>query len=171
MIYHYIDIIQTACELTIIVNCSQLLATRVNNRLLTLSGRTGSALVWHSEGRTFAADSVQQVLWFAAQPALQCAIRGAQGLSLCRVGGATSQLDLPSLTPVSWLTATRSSPLGYFSKLLQVVDNWFTPHSVVVDSPLGGSWRLLPLYLYGRVQPRPLTVQAARVYYAVRSIN
>ena len=23
-----------------------------------------------------------------------------------------------------WLTATRSSPLGYFSKLLQVVDNW-----------------------------------------------
>ena len=29
----------------------------------TLSGRTGSALVWHSEGRTFAAPlSVQQVL-------------------------------------------------------------------------------------------------------------
>ena len=25
-----------------------------------------------------------------------------------------------------WSTATRSSPLGYFSKLLQVVDNW--PH-------------------------------------------
>ena len=25
----------------------------------TLSGRTGSALVWHSQGRTFAADSVQ----------------------------------------------------------------------------------------------------------------
>ena len=25
----------------------------------TLSGRTGSALVWHSEGHTFAADSVQ----------------------------------------------------------------------------------------------------------------
>ena len=28
----------------------------------TLSGRTGSALVWHSEGRTIEADSMQQVL-------------------------------------------------------------------------------------------------------------
>ena len=28
----------------------------------TLSGRTGSALVWHPEGRTIEADSVQQVL-------------------------------------------------------------------------------------------------------------
>ena len=28
----------------------------------TLSGRTGSELAWHSEGRTFAAVSVQQVL-------------------------------------------------------------------------------------------------------------
>ena len=28
----------------------------------TLNGRTGSALVWHSEGRTIEADSVQQVL-------------------------------------------------------------------------------------------------------------
>ena len=36
------------------------------------------------------------------QPALNCAIRGAQGgTALCRVGGATSQLDLPSLTPLS----------------------------------------------------------------------
>ena len=53
--------------------------------------------------------------------------RGAQGVLPMRVGGATSQLDLLSLTPLSvgglWLTATRSSPLGYFGKLLQVVDN------------------------------------------------
>ena len=28
----------------------------------TPSGRTGSALVWHSEGRTIEADSVEQVL-------------------------------------------------------------------------------------------------------------
>ena len=36
------------------------------------------------------------------QPALNCAIRGAQGgTALCRVGGATNQLDLPSLTPLS----------------------------------------------------------------------
>ena len=37
-----------------------------------------------------------------------------------------------------WSTATTSSPLGYFSRILQAVDNW--PHIVVVDSPLGGSW-------------------------------
>ena len=48
-----------------------------------LSGRTGSALVWHFEGRTFATHSVHQVLWFAAQPALQCAIRGAEGVLPC----------------------------------------------------------------------------------------
>ena len=44
-----------------------------------------------------------------------------------RVGGATSQLDLPSLTPIVrswlWLSATRSSPLGCFSTLQQVADN------------------------------------------------
>ena len=43
-----------------------------------------------------------------------------------RVGGVTSQLDLPSMTPLSvawlWSTETRSFPLGYFSRLLQVVD-------------------------------------------------
>ena len=63
----------------------------------------------------------------AAQQALQCAIRGARGvLPVCRVGGATSQLDLVSDAIVRswlWLTATRSSPFGYFSKLMQVVDN------------------------------------------------
>ena len=43
--------------------------------------------------------------------------------------GGTSQLDLLSLRPLSswlWSTATTSSQLGYFSILLQVVDNW--PH-------------------------------------------
>ena len=43
------------------------------------------------------------------------------------VGGATSQLGQPSLMPFfrSWLwsTVTINSPLGYYSKLLQVVDN------------------------------------------------
>ena len=56
--------------------------------------------------------------------------RCAQGVLPVRVGGATSQLILPSLTPLSvagcgWLN-TRSSQLGCFSTLLQVVDNW--PH-------------------------------------------
>ena len=55
--------------------------------------------------------------------------RGAQGVLPMRVGSATTQLDLPSLTPLSVAgcgkkgTATRSSPLGCFSTLLQVVDN------------------------------------------------
>ena len=36
------------------------------------------------------------------QPALNCAICGARGgTAVCRVWGATSQLDLPSLTPLS----------------------------------------------------------------------
>ena len=49
----------------------------------TLSARTGNALVWHSEGSTIEALSVQEVLGFAAPPALQCAIRGAQGVLPC----------------------------------------------------------------------------------------
>ena len=65
-----------------------------------LSDRTCSALVWHSEGRTFAADSVQQVLWFAARIAVRNKWSSGD-TALCRVGGAASQLDLPSLTPLS----------------------------------------------------------------------
>ena len=62
-------------------------------------------------------------------PALQCAIRGAQGV-LPFVGWGVQLVNwiyrLLHHCPYSWfwLTATRSSPLGYFSKLLQVVDNW-----------------------------------------------
>ena len=47
-----------------------------------------------------ATDSVQQVLWFAARIAL-CNTWSSGGTALSRVGGATSQLDLPSLTPLS----------------------------------------------------------------------
>ena len=45
--------------------------------------------------------------------------RGAQGVVPMRVGGATSQLDLPSLMPLSVVL----SPVGCFSALLKVVDN------------------------------------------------
>ena len=67
--------------------------------------------------RTFAADSVQQVLWFAARIA-ECNTWSSGGTALCRVGGATSQLDPPSLTPLSvagcgWLQLG-APPLGYF---------------------------------------------------------
>ena len=47
-----------------------------------------------------------------------------------RVGGATTQLDLPSLTPLSVAGCGRLQlgvpTLGYFSRLLQVVDS--RPH-------------------------------------------
>ena len=39
------------------------------------------------------------------------------------IGSTTSDAIIRSLL---WSTATRSSPLGYFNRLLQVVDNW--PH-------------------------------------------
>ena len=63
-------------------------------------------------------------------PTLHCAIRGAQGVLpyegwgvrpvnwIYRFSCHCPQLEL------WWSTATRSSPLGYFSKLLQVIDNW-----------------------------------------------
>ena len=66
----------------------------------TLSGRTGSALVWHSE---VAGSRLTQCNKSCdLQHALQCAIRGAQGVLPCvECWGATSQLDLPSLTPLT----------------------------------------------------------------------
>ena len=58
----------------------------------TLSGRIGKVVASHAA----VARSV---------PALRCTdlyyARGAQGVLPMRVGGATSQLDLPSLTPLS----------------------------------------------------------------------
>ena len=70
------------------------------NNQNTLSGRIGRALVWHSEvaGSRLTQCSKSCDL----QPALQCAIRGAQGALPCVGWGfATSQLNLPSLTPLS----------------------------------------------------------------------
>ena len=62
------------------------------------------------------------------QPALNCAIRGAQGVLPCVGWGCDQSIGSTVSGAIvrSWLwsTATRSSPLGYFSKLLQVVDNW-----------------------------------------------
>ena len=57
-----------------------------------------------------------------------CNTWSSGGTALCRVGGATTQLDLPSLTPLSiaccgWLRL--GAPRWATSvKLLQVVDNW-----------------------------------------------
>ena len=82
----------------------------------TLSGRTGSALVWHSEvaGSRLTQCSKSCDL----QPALQCAIRGAEGVLPCvgwgydqSIGSTVSDAIVRSWL---WLTASRSSPLGYF---------------------------------------------------------
>ena len=59
-------------------------------------------LVWHTRGCVFGSWLVQQVLRFVGSiNTVQYAIRGAQGALLMRMGGATSQLDLPSLVPMS----------------------------------------------------------------------
>ena len=51
-------------EVLMLLRMSVLTGEHVNYlfQFYTLSGRTGSALVWYSEGRTIASDSVHQVL-------------------------------------------------------------------------------------------------------------
>ena len=91
--------------------------------ILTLSGRIGKVVVSHAEGC-----KIESRLW------LRCTYlyyaRGAQGVLPMRVGGCDQSIGSTVSDAIvrSWLwsTATRSSLLGYFSRLLQVVDNW--PH-------------------------------------------
>ena len=58
--------------------------------------RVGLAYPWTRVRASVAAASLA-----ICRPRLHRAIRGAHGLLPMRVGGATSQLDLPSLTPLS----------------------------------------------------------------------
>ena len=58
----------------------------------TLSGRTGSALVWHSEVASSRLTRCSKSC--DLQPALQCAIRGAQGVPPCVGWG---------VRPVNWI--------------------------------------------------------------------
>ena len=58
----------------------------------TLSGRTGSALVWHSEVAGSRLTQCSKSCDF--QPALQCAIRGAQGVLPCVGWG---------VRPINWI--------------------------------------------------------------------
>ena len=60
--------------------------------LHTLSGRTGSALVWHSEVARSRLTQCSESC--DLQPALQCAIRGAQGVLPCVGWG---------VRPVKWI--------------------------------------------------------------------
>ena len=58
-------------------------------------------LVWYSEGRTLASDSAASLVICSPARIAACNTWSSEGTALCRVGGATSQLDLPSLTPLS----------------------------------------------------------------------
>ena len=79
--------------------CFAYIIMRVNEVLDTLSIRTGSALGRHSEGHAFDPHWLQQVLRFVGRIA-PCDTWSSWGTALCRVGCATSQLDLPSLMPL-----------------------------------------------------------------------
>ena len=71
-----------------------------------------------------------------------CNTWSSGGTALCRVEGATSQLDLPSLTPLS-VAGSGWLQLGapHWATSVITASSWkLNPHSVVVDSPLGGSW-------------------------------
>ena len=70
---------------------------------------------------------IESLLWLSCTDLYYA--RGAHGVLPMKVGGAGSQLDLPSLIPLSVAGCGR----------LQLVDNWPT-HSVVLGSPLEGSW-------------------------------
>ena len=67
----------------------------------TLSGCIGSALIGLAYPRTRVRASVAAPSLTICSPHLHCAICRAQRVLLMRVGGSTSQLDLPSLTPLS----------------------------------------------------------------------
>ena len=70
----------------------------IHNYIYILSGSTGSALVWHC-GRVFESRHVHQVLRFVGRA--PCNTWSSGGTAYMRVGDATNQLDLPSLTPLS----------------------------------------------------------------------
>ena len=81
---------------------SALLSTIFNKRYLennanltdTLRGRIGKVVASHAGGC-----KNESRLWLSCTDL--CYARGAQGVLLMRVGSAASQLDLPSLTPLS----------------------------------------------------------------------
>ena len=111
------------------------------------TSNSGLAQVCHTGGRVFHIYShfsvknrgctalVAAVSLVICRPLLHRAIRGAQGGLPMSVEGATSQLDLPSLTPLSDAGCGRLQ-LGVPIGLLQQINAscWW------LDSPLGGSW-------------------------------
>ena len=87
----------------------------------TLSGRIGEVVASHAEGC-----KIESRLWLSCTDF--CYARGAQRVLPMHEGGECDQSIGYTVTVAivrSWLwsTVTRSSPVGYFSRLLQVIDN------------------------------------------------
>ena len=93
----------------------------------TLSGRTGCELACHTQ-RTHVWASVAEARLEICSLHLHRAIRGDQGVLPMIVWGCDQSIGSTGSDTIVhswlWLTATRSSPLGCFSTLLQVVYNW-----------------------------------------------
>ena len=80
-------------QLTLIYNLWIKVHSLYSSVYYILSGHTGSALVWHTQGRAF---SFRIVASIYTVPYVE-----PGSTALCRVGVTASQLDLPSLTPLS----------------------------------------------------------------------
>ena len=85
-------------------------------------------MIWHIRGRVFEPRLLHQVLRFVGRvyTVQYVELRGTAhegGVCDDSIGSTVSDAIVRSWL---WLTVTRSSPLGYFGILQQVVDNW--PH-------------------------------------------
>ena len=96
------------CHVTVsfLLECLCCVTVFVTDSLHTLSGSIGKVIASHAEGWKIVSD-----LWLSFTDLYHA--RGAPGALPMRVGGATSQLDLLSLTPLSAAGYGRV-PLGHF---------------------------------------------------------
>ena len=120
------------CSREIHINIANYVDFKINVLVLihcfnckTLSGHIGKVVALHAEGWK-GARSNPGCGW--SSPIYTIQTRGAQpthegGLSDQSIWSTASDAIVCSWL---WLTATRSSPLGYFCRLQQIVDNW--PH-------------------------------------------
>ena len=85
-----------------------------------------SALVWHTRGRVFEPRLLQQVLRFVGRVYTVQYVELREYYPWVWWSNQSIRTTVSDAIIRSWLlsTTTRSSSLGYFSRLLQVVDNW-----------------------------------------------
>ena len=136
-----------------------------------MSGRTGRALGWHSEGRAFDPPWLQQVLKFVSRIA-PFNTWSSGGTSLCRLGGATSHLDLPSLTPLS-VACCGLLQLGVAhwatSVDLQVFDNW--PHILWYRFSIGSLMAIEDFTFTGRPASGYVLLLYRKTSWCIRALT